>query len=264
MSAVIYLTSLPPQQRTRTSWNVDSICYKSTSLFCSYAVYLFPNRYLLSTYTGGEQSCQILMFLTVVRHQWVHRRWWDQINSCGAVFSEVFSRGPTLPCGDQWGNTTIRWCAPGFGKPKISVGLLLSFVKLGPNDVVTLHPYFAVQDPKLFIVTCVVLWGVFGWVRTKHAPKSPYCKQRHLQWCAEQRERAGRYLSPLGSLENSHLTVVILMWPWPSENTPKHKTPGQTKRHLLFRTNNSLSVSDFFFFSFYRKRKITKFKNWSF
>lgn len=223
MSAVIYLyfPAAPTERKNFTKcWAV--FVSKSTSLFCSYAVYLFPNGYLLSTYTGGQQSCQILVSLTVVRHQWVHKRWWDQIHSCRAAFSEVFSLGPTLPCGDQWGNTTIRWCAPGFGKPKISVGLLLSSVKLGPNSVVTLHLYFALKDPKLFIVTCIVLWGVFGWVSSKdkamHLSHLTVNKDTFNNVQSRENEQAGTCthilgaLSSPGSLENSHLTVVLL-WP---------------------------------------------------
>lgn len=130
-------------------------------------------------------------------------------------------------------------------------------MKLGPNDVVRLHLYLALKDPKLFIVTCVVLWGVFGWVSSKdkatHLSHLTVNKDIFNNVQSRENEQAGTCahilgaLSPPGSLENSHLTVDILLWPYPSENTPKHKTPGQTKCHLLFRTNNSLSVSDFFF-----------------
>lgn len=30
-----------------------------------------------------------------------------------------------------------------------------------------LHLYFVLKDPKLFIVTCALLSGVFGWVSSK-------------------------------------------------------------------------------------------------
>lgn len=40
-------------------------------------------------------------------------------------------------------------------------------MKLRPNDVVMLHLYFVLKDPKLFIATCALLSGVLGWVSSK-------------------------------------------------------------------------------------------------
>lgn len=174
---------------------------ESFGLFSNHAIYLVTNQYLLSTCAGDEQSCQTLLSLMVVKHYWVHKRWQDQIHNSRAAFSKVFSMGPTLACWEQWENTTVMDCRVCSRLLKINcrfAGLLLLLsMKLGPNDVVTLHPRLVLKDPKLFIVTCVLLRGVFGWINSKD-------KAIHLshlivnkdifKWCAGLSEWAGTYL----------------------------------------------------------------------
>lgn len=94
-------TQTQPQGKQRTNKHQDAVGYKVSKCECSYLPVFpcIPNRaqglhemlpafvsktmgpllqpcctlasngYLLSTYTGGEQSCQILLSLPVVRHQ---------------------------------------------------------------------------------------------------------------------------------------------------------------------------------------------------
>lgn len=136
----------------------------------------------------------------MVKRYWVHKRQQDKIHNCRAAFSKVFSMGPTLACWEQWENTRVMDCRVCSRLLKINrrfVGLLLSSMKLGPNDVVTLHQHFVLKDPKLCIVTCVLPWAVFGWINSKD-------KAIHLshlivnkdifQWCAGPSEWAGTYL----------------------------------------------------------------------